>query len=58
MYVGRVLPATHAMEALSAEAYGLAPSMDPLLSVLVIAGIGILVSVLVGVRFTRINRMR
>lgn len=57
MYIGRMLPATHAMQALSGTVFNITPDIQPYISILFIAAIGILVGMIVAIRFNRINKI-
>jgi len=54
--VGRILPATHIMQAFSGLAYGLSTDIDATLSLLITAGIGIVATGLTVVRFKAMGK--
>lgn len=55
MWVGRVYPATHAMQAFTTWAYGLPGDIPPAVSLAVIAAIGV---VILGLAVLRFNKLR
>jgi ABC-2 type transport system permease protein len=57
MWVGRVLPASHAMQAFTTWAYGLPGDISPTVSVAVIVGIGAVVFALAAVRFNQLRKI-
>lgn len=57
LYLGRVLPATHAMQALSGLAYHLTPNIEPLIALFVMVAITVIIGALTALRFSIINKV-
>ena len=55
MWVGRLYPATHAMQSLNAWAYGLPQTISPTISLVVILGIG---AIALGIALWQFHRLR